>query len=105
LIGMVDERQTIGDRREAPPARLADICSSRARLPPRGGSGVDCVDALQVSLDRVDGDEDSRDLLVGSGPGGTAVHQPFADALGIPPSQVRFELGDTHLPEAPRSGV
>ncbi len=34
----------------------------------------------------------------------TVMTQVAADALGVPPSRVRFELGDTHLPPAPVSG-
>jgi xanthine dehydrogenase YagR molybdenum-binding subunit len=30
--------------------------------------------------------------------------QVAADAIGLDPSQVRFDLGDTEMPEAPRSG-
>jgi len=34
----------------------------------------------------------------------TVMTQVAADALGVPPSRVRFELGDTNLPHAPVSG-
>jgi xanthine dehydrogenase YagR molybdenum-binding subunit len=34
----------------------------------------------------------------------TAMTQVAADTLGLPISQVRFELGDTDMPEAPRQG-
>ena len=34
----------------------------------------------------------------------TVMTQVAADALGVPPSRVRFELGDTQLPPAPVSG-
>ena len=34
----------------------------------------------------------------------TVMTQVAADALGLPVEQVRFELGDTRLPEAPVSG-
>jgi xanthine dehydrogenase YagR molybdenum-binding subunit len=34
----------------------------------------------------------------------TVMTQIAADALGIPPAKVRFELGDTAMPEAPVSG-
>jgi xanthine dehydrogenase YagR molybdenum-binding subunit len=34
----------------------------------------------------------------------TVMRQVAADALGVPVTQVRFELGDTDYPEAPRSG-
>jgi xanthine dehydrogenase YagR molybdenum-binding subunit len=34
----------------------------------------------------------------------TVMTQIAADALGLPPESVRFELGDTHLPETPNSG-
>jgi xanthine dehydrogenase YagR molybdenum-binding subunit len=34
----------------------------------------------------------------------TVMTQVAADALGLPPSRVRFELGDTEMPESPRSG-
>lgn len=34
----------------------------------------------------------------------TVMTQVAADALGLPPSRVRFELGDTRLPETPVSG-
>ena len=34
----------------------------------------------------------------------TVMTQTAADALGLPPSQVRFELGDTRMPETPVSG-
>ena len=34
----------------------------------------------------------------------TVMTQVAADALGVPPARVRFELGDTNLPRAPVSG-
>ena len=34
----------------------------------------------------------------------TVMTQVAADAIGLDPSQVRFDLGDTEMPEAPRSG-
>jgi xanthine dehydrogenase YagR molybdenum-binding subunit len=34
----------------------------------------------------------------------TVMAQVAADALGLPTSRVRFELGDTEMPESPRSG-
>lgn len=34
----------------------------------------------------------------------TVMTQVAADALGLPPSRVRFELGDTEMPETPVSG-
>jgi len=34
----------------------------------------------------------------------TVMAQVAADALGLPVEQVRFDLGDTEMPEAPRSG-
>jgi xanthine dehydrogenase YagR molybdenum-binding subunit len=34
----------------------------------------------------------------------TVMAQLAAEALGLPPERVQFELGDTDLPEAPRSG-
>lgn len=43
----------------------------------------------------------SQDLGTGTY---TVMTQVAADALGLPPSRVRFELGDTTFPEAPVSG-
>ena len=43
----------------------------------------------------------SQDLGTGTF---TVMTQVSADALGLPPDKVRFELGDTNFPEAPVSG-
>lgn len=43
----------------------------------------------------------SQDLGTGTY---TVMTQVAADALGLPPEKIRFELGDTNLPEAPVSG-
>ena len=43
----------------------------------------------------------SQDLGTGTY---TVMTQTAADALGLPPSKVRFELGDTQMPETPVSG-
>ncbi|CAG2145935.1 xanthine dehydrogenase family protein molybdopterin-binding subunit [Cupriavidus numazuensis] len=43
----------------------------------------------------------SQDLGTGTF---TVMTQVAADALGLPPDKVRFELGDTNFPEAPVSG-
>ncbi|RYE90735.1 MAG: xanthine dehydrogenase family protein molybdopterin-binding subunit, partial [Myxococcales bacterium] len=43
----------------------------------------------------------SQDLGTGTY---TIMTQIAADALGLPPDRVRFELGDTQMPEAPGSG-
>ncbi len=43
----------------------------------------------------------SQDLGTGTY---TIMSQIAADALGLPVERVRFEIGDTQLPEAPLSG-
>jgi xanthine dehydrogenase YagR molybdenum-binding subunit len=54
---------------------------------------------------RADGSAVGRSATQDIGTGTyTIVTQVIADALGLPPARVRFELGDSRFPEAPVSG-
>jgi xanthine dehydrogenase YagR molybdenum-binding subunit len=67
---------------------------------PANRSQASCQVTLQADGTAV-GRSATQDIGTGTY---TIMTQVIADALGLPPSRVRFELGDSRFPEAPVSG-